>query len=793
MYWALLSSELEFIYLEPLLAEQAPFLLGKALLSFVHPDDQAILKLKIAVLQSFNITVRVTRIRFALSTTYTRVNFFMNWAAAGLILCFIHIISDLDAAHKTIASNCGTPHLDRDHLQMCFSALLAAVSGLAPEGRMFQILENGVGHSLLLSWPPDQVKLTPSAKTLLATYAQVEAVFVDDGVVPTSCSYWYKARRHALPSVPGAEVESIFIPYGCIIFACHHFIPPIWHTYNPSRSSPPLPPPSHTKPGLCDPQPEVPYALTSMSSQWNHQQGQEQRTTLAVPSTHSVPSLPAVGSLRTFRPPNLPPSPSPSLHPLKLYDPTQNNSNYTLFPESLPPPPPALTNLDHFSQSAQSHSIPRAARGSPHPAADWTSDGSVDRPLRRIPDVHNSSPYARPRFVPLNIKKSLLDSPDLNPHFRKGLSVATQRISARSGLYPACYELKDVVQQGQYPVNAGGFTDIYKGVFRGRVVCLKTIRLYQNDQIHLVLKSTSKEAILWRQLLHPNVLTFFGLYRFQNRISLVTPWMENGDITVYLKKNPTAPRQRLAVDVGKGLTYLHENGIIHGDLKGPNVLVDDAGRACLADFGISSISDSRIIAWTTQSLGHARGGSTRWQAPELFAIGASDVDEEEVEAAVKNTKASDIYALGCIFFEIFTGDIPFASITRDNTVILRVSSDARPTRPPNSSLSWTEWGLTEDIWACIEDCWKGQPAERPLAAAIAQRLTPRLMEDMRRGLDTDTLFSDEFRRRMSEAFEMITVDELNKMLGTRLEPTETNGHREYHPTEISVTMLPVDL
>ncbi|KAG6908244.1 hypothetical protein DXG01_005578, partial [Tephrocybe rancida] len=141
--------------------------------------------------------------------------------------------------------------------------------------------------------------------------------------------------------------------------------------------------------------------------------------------------------------------------------------------------------------------------------------------------------------------QQLLDSSDLNPRFRKSLSVATQRISAKSGSYPACYELKDVAQQGEYPVNAGGFADIYKGMFQGRVVCLKTFRLYQTDQIEHMLKATSKEAILWRQLLHPNVLTLFGLYRFRNRISLVTMWMENGDINVYLKKNPAAPRQRL--------------------------------------------------------------------------------------------------------------------------------------------------------------------------------------------------------------------------------------------------------
>ncbi|KAG6916044.1 hypothetical protein DXG01_008668 [Tephrocybe rancida] len=358
--------------------------------------------------------------------------------------------------------------------------------------------------------------------------------------------------------------------------------------------------------------------------------------------------------------------------------------------------------------------------------------------------------------INLSTPSQLLDLPDLTPHFRKSLSVATHRLSARSGLYPACYESRDVVQEGEYPVNAGGFADIYKGKFQGRVVCLKAIRLYQTDQIEHMLKATSKEAILWRQLLHPNVLTLFGLYRFQNRVSIVTAWMENGDINVYLKKNPAAPRQRLAADVANGLAYLHDNKIIHGDLKGPNILVDDTSRARLADFGISSISDSQIIAWTTRSSDSTKaGGSIRWQAPELFAVGDSDLDDDEVEVAVKNTM-------------IFTGEVPFSSITRDTTVILRVKSGARPARPPSSSLSWTEWGLTEDMWACIEDCWNAQPTERPLVDAVAKSLAAHLGEDMRQE-DTEMHLPDEFRRWMSESLEMITVDDLNRILETRLE------------------------
>jgi serine/threonine protein kinase len=99
----------------------------------------------------------------------------------------------------------------------------------------------------------------------------------------------------------------------------------------------------------------------------------------------------------------------------------------------------------------------------------------------------------------------------------------------------------------------------------------------------------SKEAILWNQLNHPNVLPFYGVYYLEEerrRICLVSPWMENGNIVRYLQENPHAPRRpfvsiarpscKVSVvdlcieicDVIKGLEYLHRKNIIHGDLKG---------------------------------------------------------------------------------------------------------------------------------------------------------------------------------------------------------------------------------
>ncbi|KAG6915350.1 hypothetical protein DXG01_012024 [Tephrocybe rancida] len=82
----------------------------------------------------------------------------------------------------------------------------------------------------------------------------------------------------------------------------------------------------------------------------------------------------------------------------------------------------------------------------------------------------------------------LLDRPELDITFRRHLVVATQRLAKRSNLYPTCYELRNIVQDGQYPLKAGGFADIYKGWFEGQPVCLKAIRVYQSTGVEYIIK-----------------------------------------------------------------------------------------------------------------------------------------------------------------------------------------------------------------------------------------------------------------------------------------------------------------
>ncbi|KAG6909388.1 hypothetical protein DXG01_000688 [Tephrocybe rancida] len=244
---------------------------------------------------------------------------------------------------------------------------------------------------------------------------------------------------------------------------------------------------------------------------------------------------------------------------------------------------------------------------------------------------------------------------------------------------------------------------------------------------------------------------------------LLMPWMENGTITDYLKRNHTAPRALLAHDVASGLLYLHNNDTIHGDLEGANVLVDRVGRAQVADFGISSVSDPAIVAWSTQSATASIGGTLRWQAPELH-VGDDDNDEG---LEVKNTMQSDVYAWACVCLEIFTGKVPFAHILNNYAVTRRIHSGGHSPRPPVSDPAWKDWGLSEEMWTFMCRCWDKDPSLRPSAAAVVEHLQTIIAPDTRLRPEARLISAAEFRSymRTSETFERATIEEFNRIPG----------------------------
>ncbi|KAJ7651265.1 kinase-like domain-containing protein [Roridomyces roridus] len=340
---------------------------------------------------------------------------------------------------------------------------------------------------------------------------------------------------------------------------------------------------------------------------------------------------------------------------------------------------------------------------------------------------------------------------DSAPTNRRRLFKALQRLSANSQSYPTCFSLNDLARERL--VAGGSFSDVYSGYLRGQSVAVKMMRVFDGTDVDEVLKEFGKEAIIWRQLCHPNVLPFYGLYTFLGRLCLVSPWMENGHIRGYLKRETYDTDQLLSfvLDIALGLEYLHAEGIIHGDLKGDNIFVTPSRKACIADFGLSSIITSMSSVRFTRSSKAERGGTARYQAPELHDGGV-------------NSHCSDIYGFACAVYELLTGTAPFPEIKIDTAVAMAVLRGERPARPP----SCCGTPALDGLWSLIEDCWQQAPESRPTASQVVERLQGgdiAATETNPNTRDWDEEFTSRFRRQLHPFF-VPSVAEFDRVIST---------------------------
>ncbi|SJL08819.1 uncharacterized protein ARMOST_12190 [Armillaria ostoyae] len=139
-----------------------------------------------------------------------------------------------------------------------------------------------------------------------------------------------------------------------------------------------------------------------------------------------------------------------------------------------------------------------------------------------------------------------------------------------------------------------------RGIFAAAQVCLKVLRIfYPKEQKAKVLRDFCQEALVWRQLHHPNVLPFLGVCKelFAPSYCRISPWIANSTIMSYLEAHPDHDRLTSLVQVAKGMKYLHHQNplIVHADICGANILVMDDLCCCLADFGLSLFAKSQTL------------------------------------------------------------------------------------------------------------------------------------------------------------------------------------------------------
>ncbi|KAJ7661734.1 kinase-like domain-containing protein, partial [Mycena olivaceomarginata] len=333
----------------------------------------------------------------------------------------------------------------------------------------------------------------------------------------------------------------------------------------------------------------------------------------------------------------------------------------------------------------------------------------------------------------------LLDyDPNLVTANRRKLFKALIKLSAGSKLYPR-WRVDPLVM-------------FMQDCFKVKTSAVKMMRVFGQSDIDTLLKEFGREALIWRQLSHPNLLPFYGLYYYKERLCLISPWMENGHIRLFLKKKSYCSDCLLSLilDVALGLEHLHTIGVVHGDLKGENIFVTPSHRACIADFGLSSIITSISSIQSTRSSGNSQGGTARYQAPELHRGGHND-------------QQTDIYGLACVVYELLTGTAPFPELHTDIAVAMAVLAGRRPSCP----LSCTGTPSLDSLWNLLQKCWDEHPQNRPTASQLVQSLMGDAIQAQKVESvpDWDERSTSRFRRHLNLHNQPLpSVDEFERMI-----------------------------
>ncbi len=148
-------------------------------------------------------------------------------------------------------------------------------------------------------------------------------------------------------------------------------------------------------------------------------------------------------------------------------------------------------------------------------------------------------------------------------------------------------------------------------------------------------------------LAHPNLLKPSHVDQWENMPYLIMGYCPKGALSKQIGKLSEEQIWRMLHDVASGLAYLHSKDIVHQDIKPDNILIDENGNYRITDFGISTKARTTL---RKSVAGSTSGGTMAYMGPERFS------------AQPAPTKASDIWSLGAMTYELITGDVPFGEI-----------------------------------------------------------------------------------------------------------------------------------
>ena len=272
----------------------------------------------------------------------------------------------------------------------------------------------------------------------------------------------------------------------------------------------------------------------------------------------------------------------------------------------------------------------------------------------RTADSQDDLPPSRV-FDGLGLKRSQTPKPSLSPVRKE----EKEKTKAQDVAELKDYQLGDCLGKG-------AFGSVYRALNwgTGETVAVKQIKLADLPKSEL--RVIMLEIDLLKNLDHPNIVKYQGFVKTPETLNIILEYCENGSLHSISKNFGRFPENLVALymsQVLQGLVYLHEQGVIHRDIKGANILTTKQGLVKLADFGVASrttgLHESSVV------------GTPYWMAPEVIELTGA-------------TTASDIWSLGCTVIELLDGKPPYHNL-QPMPALFRIVNDDHPPLPQGAS------------------------------------------------------------------------------------------------------------
>ncbi|XP_039172180.1 mitogen-activated protein kinase kinase kinase 1-like [Eucalyptus grandis] len=240
----------------------------------------------------------------------------------------------------------------------------------------------------------------------------------------------------------------------------------------------------------------------------------------------------------------------------------------------------------------------------------------------------------------------------------------------------------------------GSYADVYEVMTDdGSFFAVKEVPLLdQGSQGNQSLSQLEQEIKLYRQFEHENIVQYIGTDKDNKKLYVFLELMSKGSLSTLYHKRPLTESQVSAYtrQILEGLKYLHDQKVMHRDIKCANILVDASGSVKLTGFGLAEA--------TEMSAARSLEGTFHWMAPEVVKSGKNGSYELK----------ADIWSLGCTVLEMLTCKPPYSDSERAQ-VLYKIQKGELPRVPKF---------LSEDARDFIRECLQANPNERPSAAQL---------------------------------------------------------------------------